>query len=225
MSISNCPEMVDRVRRDKYAAVVIDMSTSMVGRGEAIRAFREWRDKSGLDMPIIGVTNRGEGGRPDEQTGMEVDELIAITDSYERLYQRIDELPLPGAEPVGNDQATPTSHAQALDRNKALAIADGDIGLLISVLDTIIDESRTFLAATEQAVTVQDGKTICDGARNLSRLASGIGANPIVGNADELAQLAEAGDFAGISKIVELLKANLQGLSEEINTFEKELPV
>jgi hypothetical protein len=217
--------MVDRVRRDKYAAVVIDMSASMVGMGEALRAIHEWKYKSGINMPIIGVTNRGDRCRAGEQTDIEIDELITITDSYERLYQRINELPRPGADLVGNDQTTPADPARALDRNKALAIADGDIGLLMSVLDTIIDENATFLAATEQAVSVQDWKTISDGARNLSRLACGIGADIIVGDTSELARLADAGDAAGISIIIERLKLNLQELSDEINTFEKEIAV
>lgn len=191
----------------------IDMTMPEMSALDVVRAVREHEGDTGNHIPVIAVEAKGDTIDRAACREAGIDDFLTDPIAFKKLFEMIDTYcsqPQP-AQPTGESQS---KHVMRFDRDRALAMVDGDPEMLTDVIEIFEDDCGTFLSAVNDALAADDHDKVIDLVAKIRESGTNVGAMKIVEIMGQLASLSFPADGERARELVRLLQ-------EEFGAFRK----
>ncbi len=181
----NGAQAVEAIRRETYAAVLMDCQMPVLDGYSATAAIRRFEGE-GPRTPIIAMTAHAMDGDRERC-------LASGMDDYLSKPLRADDLD------ATLKRWIPARDSTVMDRSvlRALARDIGDEAIVDEICDLFLAEAGPRLATMRHAAATGDAKALCAGAHTLKGSSANVGAVAVCSAAAEIELLAGDGDVDG----------------------------
>ena len=110
----------------------------------------------------------------------------------------------------------------AVDRSELVQLLDGNSQLILTIIDSFLDDCADYMESIRYAVEEGDEKVLEREAHGLKGAAGSLRAVPTSEAAQELEDIGHTGDFAEAEPALETLEHEVGRLKEELQTLREE---
>ncbi len=244
--VSNGREAVERLARQNFDVVLMDVQMPEMDGLEATRRIRQREQATGHRIPIIAMTAQAMKGDRERCLAAGMDYYLSkpirsrqVLEAIERLthneaatgQEPPQKIPLPAnRKPImaaggasesstTDDAPTPPAGNYGLDRTAALAAVDGDEELLRDVAAAFTVEVPQLLRDAEAALEHQDAAALTTAAHTLKGAIVSFGEHPAAAYALDVEQAARAGDVGTAREPFDKLRAILPALLDDLSAI------
>ena len=155
---NNGLEAIAATAAERFDVVLMDVQMPELDGLEAAAAIRARERQTGQHVPIIAMTAHALKGDRQRCLAAGMDGYVAKPIRVEELFQAIDAVlrQRPAAAPTDDPPTAAPSADEPLDWTAALAGAQGDRGLLVSMAEALLQEAPRLLAAIRQSLVDGD---------------------------------------------------------------------
>lgn len=215
VAVENGKDVLSRMKRQRFDAVILDEEMPVMGGLEAVRAIRKTERLTGAHIPTILVTGNGSesGRRRSSEAG--VDAHIAKPFQEAELFRTVEDL-------CGVASATPSaaqdgaSGAQEINPQELLKRVGGNPKVLREVIRIFQEDTPKRMFAIRDAIKRGDGKALASAAHALGGSVGMLGAIEIAEAARKIEMMGRGGSIA---EVIE----NLTPFEGKISGFERYL--
>jgi signal transduction histidine kinase/CheY-like chemotaxis protein len=220
-AVNNGKEALAAGVQGKFDAILMDVQMPEMSGFEATIAIREVEKSTQSHIPIIAMTAHNMKGDKEKclMAGMDayISKPIIIPEFLKVLYSFnfVSEVPDQNAEPEAGQSS--------LNMNYALELADGDMPLLLEIIDLFLANYQPMITQVEQAIFEQSARALQRTAHALKGTLSAFGAHNAVqlalalenaGQQGKLSQAAE--EFAKLQEEIEHIIPAIAGFRENM---------
>lgn len=109
----------------------------------------------------------------------------------------------------------------AVDRSALVDLLDGNPDLIISIIDSFLDDCPDYMETIRWAVEEEDTAALEREAHGLKGAAGSLRARPVTEAAQELEQIGHSGDFSEAESALETLEDEVERLKERLRALKK----
>lgn len=112
--------------------------------------------------------------------------------------------------------------APAIDRDALVALLDGNPDLIVTIVDSFLDDCPNYMDAIREAVETGDAKALEREAHGLKGAAGSLRAKPASKAAQVLEEIGHSGDFSEAETALETLEREIDRLKEDLQALRSE---
>lgn len=110
----------------------------------------------------------------------------------------------------------------ALNRSELIQLLDGNPELILTIVDSFLDDCSDYMESIRYAVEEEDRKVLEREAHGLKGAAGSLRANPTTEAAQELEEMGHTDNFSGAESALETLEHEVDRLKEELRSLREE---
>jgi PAS domain S-box-containing protein len=215
----NGKEAVAAYHEQPFDVVLMDVQMPEMDGFEATALIRAHEHRTGRHTPVYAMTARAMAGDRERclMHGMDgyLAKPLAASELWRTLKQIAEGQP---PEPSASPELLPSDlQAPAMDRQKALTCAGGDLKLLRRLVNMFRVEAPRMTQELRQALRQGDAALVRRLAHTLKGAAGNLGAASVAGRARELEDLGRTGDLAAGAAALAALEEALGRLNIELD--------
>ena len=107
----------------------------------------------------------------------------------------------------------------AVDRDALVELLDGNPDVIVTLIDSFLDDCSDYMDAIRAAVASRDAEALEREAHGLKGATGSLRAAPSSEAAQTLEEMAHAGDFADAEAALETLEAEIDRLKDELRAL------
>lgn len=107
----------------------------------------------------------------------------------------------------------------AVDRDALVELLDGDPDIIVTLIDSFLDDCSDYMSAIRDAVESEDAEALEREAHGLKGAAGSLRASPSSEAAQALEEMGHAGDFADAEAALDTLEAEIDRLKGELRAL------
>jgi CheY-like chemotaxis protein len=219
VAVRDGKEALDRLRKDAFDVVLMDVEMPRMNGIEATRALRQEEQETGKHLRVIAVTGHASGTERNRCLSAGMDGCLIKPSRAEDLYKAVESIPGKRTGTKTGQHAQPAS-AEAR-RAALLARVGGKPKLLVSLVRLFLTDCPKKLLRIKRAITLRDGKMLASAAHALRGPVSlFFGHDQTAAITRKLEAMGHRGDLAGASEAYNDLRQNLVRLCDELRVFE-----
>ncbi len=243
-------EVLVALEREQFDLVMMDVQMPEMDGISATAAIRERERGSGAHLPILALTAHAMNGDRERCLAAGMDDYLSKPIQAKALYEAIARLcrsasdlrrdetladvtrdgaqaSADSADPSGCRLSSagadaPTSLVSGFDREAALVLVDGDVGLLRRLIRLFLDDCPKRLQEIRDAVRRGDGAALMQVAHSLKGAVGMFGARIAVEALGQLEAMGRDGDVAHAGQTFATMEAALARLTPALAQFMKE---
>ncbi|MCI0485999.1 MAG: PAS domain S-box protein [Blastocatellia bacterium] len=212
---ANGREAVTAFERDDFDLILMDVQMPEMNGYEATAAIRETEKATGGHIPIIAMTAHAMKGDRERCLEAGMDGYVSKPIKPGELFEAIEE-----SFSIGSAQANSLQSVspveEVFDRQEALSRVDGDMDLLLELMELFFEGCPSQLSTMREAIARSDGETIAEAAHSLKGAAGNLGANAAYEAAKKLEMMGREGNLHGAVEAWEELAAKIERLKAVI---------
>ena len=213
-----------------FDLILMDVSMPEMDGLEATRIIRQREEGAGGHIPIVAVTAHAIGGDRDRCLKAGMDAYIAKpyrSRELREIVARVTEeavQPAPSLPPEaqGAEAQEPKLATGAFSWEGALNRYDGDIELLLALIDIFKTDAPDLITAIEEALHREDAPQVRDSAHKLKGLIGNFGADDPFKAAQALENIGESGDLANAANALQTLASTAKDLGQELDARQRQ---
>jgi signal transduction histidine kinase/CheY-like chemotaxis protein len=225
-TVGNGLEVLDALKRTKYAAVLMDCQMPEMDGFEATQAIRESERVSGQHIPIIALTANAMQGDRERCLTAGMDGYVSKPIRGKELFDTIDRLTpfaARGEMRISEDEKPHgDSDRGPLDQDTALARLGGDLILFRKLARLFLDDAPRLMAEIREAVSQADFRTVEQASHKLKGSAGYFCAEAVQKAALRLETLGRNGDLSDAEASLGELEEGMQVLNWQLETLNEE---
>lgn len=109
--------------------------------------------------------------------------------------------------------------SSAVDRDALIALLDGDPDLIITIVDSFLDDCPDYMDAIREAVETGDAEVLKREAHGLKGAAGSLRAQSASEAAEVLEEMGRSDDFAGAEAALDTLEQEIGRLKDDLRTL------
>lgn len=109
-----------------------------------------------------------------------------------------------------------------VDRNALVELLDGDPDLVVTIINSFLDDCPSYMGAIREAVEDEDAETLKREAHGLKGATGSLRAQPACEAATVLEEMGRSADFTEAESALETLDHEIERLKEELNALKAE---
>ena len=110
----------------------------------------------------------------------------------------------------------------AVDRDALVALLDGDPDLIVTIIDSFLDDCPDYMDAIREAVEVGDAEVLKREAHGLKGAAGSLRAQSASEAAEVLEEMGRSDDFAEAEAALDTLEQEIDRLKDDLRTLRSE---
>jgi PAS domain S-box-containing protein len=220
----NGQEALDRLAREEYDLVLMDCQMPVLDGYEATRQLRQ-REGERRHTPTIAMTAYAMKGDREKCLAAGMDDYISKPvqlDDLERAIARWSSPSTPETDespPSQPEPAIETTDDAIVDIERLQAISRGDLEFQAMLLQTFLDDARTYLNQAKQAFNAGDSETLARRAHQLKGGGGNVGVLQVPQVAAQLETEARSLECESIPGLIQTLDTLLDRLHAYIQTL------
>jgi signal transduction histidine kinase/DNA-binding response OmpR family regulator len=202
-AVENGKEVLARMEKMRFDAVILDEEMPQMGGIEAVRAIRKLEASAGGHIPTVLVTGNGSEAARRRSREAGVDGHIAKPFRDEELFRAVEELC--GASDSEASAAEPesvTSTAEAFSAEDLLRRVGGNPKVLRQVARISLTDTRKRMSAIRKAIAKEDGEALARAVHSLRGSVGMLGASEIAEDGHKIEALGRSGSIAEASRLL-----------------------
>ncbi len=200
-AVENGKEVLSRMEKTRFDAVILDEEMPQMGGLEAVRAIRKMEASTGKHIPAVLVTgNDSEAGRlRSREAG--VDAHIAKPFRNEELFRTVEDL----CGAANTEPSVPEAAAAAVetfDSQALLKRVGGNPKVLRELARIFLTDTPKRMSAIRKAIAKKDGEALASAAHALRGSVAMLGASEIAEDGRKIEVLGRSGSIAEASRLL-----------------------
>ncbi len=110
----------------------------------------------------------------------------------------------------------------AVDRDALVELLDGNPDLVVTIIDSFLDDCPDYMEAIREAVEHEDATTLEREAHRLKGAAGSLRAEPVSEAAQALEEIGHSDDFTGAEAALDTLEQEIDRLTEGLRALRSE---
>ena len=110
----------------------------------------------------------------------------------------------------------------AVDRDALVELLDEKSDLIVTIIDSFLDDCPDYMEAIREAVENEDPETMKQEAHGLKGAAGSLRAEPASKAAQALEEIGHSGDFAGAETALDTLEHEIDRLKDDLHALRSE---
>lgn len=220
----NGQEALDRLAREEYDLVLMDCQMPVLDGYEATRQLRQ-REGDRRHTPTIAMTAYAMKGDREKCLAAGMDDYISKPVQLDDLERAIARWSSPS--PAETDESPPSQPEPAIEATddpiveveRLQAISRGDRDFQAMLLQTFLDDARTYLDQAKQAFNAGDGETLARRAHQLKGGGGNVGVLQVPQVAARLETEARSDNVESVPALIQTLDTLLDRLHAYIQTL------
>jgi HPt (histidine-containing phosphotransfer) domain-containing protein len=112
--------------------------------------------------------------------------------------------------------------SSAVDRDALIALLDGNPDLIVTIIDSFLDDCPNYMEDIREAVDEENAKVLEQKAHGLKGAAGSLRATPASEAAQVLEEIGHSDDFSGAETALETLEEEVDRLKEALRTLRRQ---
>jgi two-component system sensor histidine kinase/response regulator len=225
-TVSNGLEVLEALKRTKYAAVLMDCQMPEMDGFEATQAIRESERVNGQHIPIIALTANAMQGDRERCLAAGMDGYVSKPIRGKELFDTIDKLTPSGARGSAKrpeeDEKPGGLSKGALDQDTALARLGGDLNLFRKLARLFRNDAPGLISEIREAVSRGDSRTVEQASHKLKGSAGYLCAESVRRVALTLETFGRNRDLSNAEAVCRELEDAMRVLNSHLETLTKE---
>jgi CheY-like chemotaxis protein len=208
---SNGREALAALEGGGFDLVLMDVQMPEMGGLEATEEIRRREQATGRHIPIIAMTAHAMKGDRERCLEAGMDDYVSKPIQSKLLFDIIESLmpPLPASE---TSAAADCSDASPFDYVQALSRVEGDVELLMELVEMFVADSARLLDEIRAAISRHDSQSLERAAHAFKGSVSNFAAAAATGAALKLEQMARSADLSQASVACQQLETEVERL-------------
>ena len=212
-AVENGKEVLARMKKERFDAVILDEEMPQMGGLEAVRAIRKMEASTGKRIPAVLVTgNASEAGRRrSREAGVHAHIAKPFQDA--ELFRAVEDL----CGAAGPEEFAPgrvTATAETFDSQTLLKRVGGNPKVLRQLAQIFLTDTPKRISAIRKAIAKNDGEALASAAHALRGSVAMLGASEIAEDARKIEALGRAGGIAEASRLLAPFEVKLSGFEK-----------
>ena len=230
--VENGLEALNRVRKESYDAILMDIQMPVMSGFEAAMEIRDREKKTGGHVPIIAMTAHAMPGDREECLNAGMDDYVSKPIESDEFYEVVERFGSGGGiadtSAAGGVAFEPESgEMQSHGKKTDVEVFDpdqfrsriGDESLMCELIRIFEEESGDMWQSLLEAEKEGDAAKVHDAAHRLKGLVGNYCASRVWDCVTELDERAGAGDLAAVSELVLAFERELRFLEDSLREF------
>ncbi len=203
---NNGRKAVDALAQGQFDLILMDVAMPEMDGLEATRVIREQEKRSGTHIPIIAMTAFAMKEYQEKCHEAGMDGYVSKPVSPDELHRTITPF-------LARSQAAPAA-LPPINLNDALEIVGGDVDVLRTVVEMVLQETPELYDALKDAVARHDAHATERAAHKLKGNLANVGSGPAREVAQQLETMGTTGNLDGAEAAMAQLGTEIQRLNE-----------
>lgn len=117
---------------------------------------------------------------------------------------------------------TSSTSPSALDRNELIELLDGNAPVIVTIIDSFLDDCPDYMEGIREGVAEEDAEMLERNAHGLKGSAGSIRARPASSAAERLEEMGRTEDFSEADAALEALEEEIDRLTDDLREMQDE---
>jgi signal transduction histidine kinase/DNA-binding response OmpR family regulator len=223
---NNGVEALAAVEHGKFDVVLMDVQMPEMGGFEAATRIRDREKSTGEHIPIIAMTAHALKGDRERCLEAGMDAYVSKPIQSRLLFEAIEMMvPSPALAARFKEKLPPEKAASdtgVFDRDRALAMIDGDTELFGELVELFMPESIELLDQVRNAIAQRNAKALERAAHSIKGSVAAFCGEPARVVAQTLEDIGQRGDFDQAGAVADELQTEIRRLTNALAKYRKE---
>jgi CheY-like chemotaxis protein/HPt (histidine-containing phosphotransfer) domain-containing protein len=205
-------EALEHLERSTFDVVLMDAHMPRLGGFEATAEIREREKKTGTRTPIVALTALAMAGDRERCLAAGMDAYVTKPLRTDELLETLDRLvPGPATATAKHvpEPAPRQAQAAAIDEERLIRTADGDLDLVREIGRVFLDEHAEHLRRIEAAIAAGGASELERAAHTVKGMLQTLAADDAAGAAQRLEKMGRALDLRGADQVLAELRGEV----------------
>jgi CheY-like chemotaxis protein len=219
--VGNGQEAIDAIASEPFDLVLMDVQMPVLDGLEATAAIRERERLRGGHIPIVAMTAHAMKGDREKCLEAGMDFYVSKPIQPRELIEVVESMTTPDDD--GKMDGEGMADISVFDRTAALDRVEGDIDLLMELIELFFEQSPALMAEIHEHIAAGNALGVMSAAHSLKGSAGNLGASKAYDAANRLEQMARSGDLTGVDPLATELQHQILELTSALAVYRQEV--